>query len=85
MYFAFKLNKLSEAYSLVRKYITYTLKEALKADSLLSEPPGKPGVSAYKLKGILKKFEVKSLSHIRLFETPWTVAHQAPLSMEFFM
>ena len=23
------------------------------------------------------------LSHVRLFETPWTVAHQAPLSMEF--
>ena len=27
--------------------------------------------------------EVKSLSHVRLFETPWTVACQAPLSMEF--
>ena len=25
----------------------------------------------------------QSLSHVRLFETPWTVAHQAPLSMEF--
>ena len=24
-----------------------------------------------------------SLSHIRLFGTPWIVAHQAPLSMEF--
>ena len=23
------------------------------------------------------------LSHVQLFETPWTVAHQAPLSMEF--
>ena len=23
------------------------------------------------------------LSHVRLFETPWTVAHQVPLSMEF--
>ena len=23
------------------------------------------------------------LSHIQLSETPWTVAHQAPLSMEF--
>ena len=22
-------------------------------------------------------------SHVQLFETPWTVAHQAPLSMEF--
>ena len=26
---------------------------------------------------------VKSLSHVRLFVTPWTVAHQAPLSMGF--
>ena len=24
----------------------------------------------------------QSLSHVRLFVTPWTVAHQAPLSME---
>ena len=27
--------------------------------------------------------KVKSLSHIRLFATPWTVAYQSPLSMEF--
>ena len=26
---------------------------------------------------------LKSLSRVRLFVTPWTVAHQAPLSMEF--
>ena len=26
---------------------------------------------------------VKSLSSVRLFETPWTVAYQAPLSMGF--
>ena len=25
------------------------------------------------------------LSHVRLFVTPWTVAHQAPLSMEFYI
>ena len=25
----------------------------------------------------------QSLSHVRLFVTPWTVAHQAPLSMGF--
>ena len=30
-----------------------------------------------------KESEEKSLSHVRLFETPWTIAHQAPLSMEF--
>ena len=27
--------------------------------------------------------KVKSLSRVRLFTTPWTVAHQAPLSMGF--
>ena len=27
---------------------------------------------------------VQSLSHVRVFENPWTVAHQAPQSMEFF-
>ena len=27
--------------------------------------------------------EVKSLSGVQLFETPWTVAYQAPQSMEF--
>ena len=28
-------------------------------------------------------YEVKSLSHVRLFATPWTVANQAPPSMGF--
>ena len=31
-----------------------------------------------------EKVKVKSLSRVRLFVTPWTVAHQAPLSMGFF-
>ena len=29
------------------------------------------------------KVKVKSLSHVRLFVTPWTVAYQAPPSMGF--
>ena len=29
------------------------------------------------------KVKVKSLSHVRLFATPWTVAYQAPRSMGF--
>ena len=29
------------------------------------------------------KVKVKSLSRVRLFETPWTVAYQAPRSMGF--
>ena len=31
------------------------------------------------------KVKVKSLSHVRLFGTPWTAAHQAPPSMGFSM
>ena len=31
----------------------------------------------------LKQGEVKSLSRVRLFATPWTVAYQAPTSMGF--
>ena len=30
-----------------------------------------------------KEVKVKSLSHVQLFVTPWTIACQAPLSMEF--
>ena len=29
------------------------------------------------------KVKVKSLTRVRLFATPWTVAYQAPLSMRF--
>ena len=29
------------------------------------------------------KVKVKPLSRVRLFATPWTLAHQAPLSTEF--
>ena len=32
---------------------------------------------------ILHLIKVKSLSRVQLFATPWTVAHQASLSMEF--
>ena len=45
---------------------------ALQA-SLLSEPLGKP-VYTYMV--------CYSLSHVLLFATPWSVAHQAPLSVE---
>ena len=31
----------------------------------------------------LKEKKVKSFSHVWLFTTPWTVAHQVPLSMGF--
>ena len=32
---------------------------------------------------LMAESEVKSLSHVRLFATPWTVAYQAPPSMGF--
>ena len=42
-------------------------------------------VSLYKKKPLLlvAKVKVKSLSRVRLFATPWTVAYQAPQSMGF--
>ena len=40
-------------------------------------------MSLVKNSNIVCSGEVKSLSHVQLFVTPWTVAHQAPLSMEF--
>ena len=46
---------------------------ALWADSLPTEPSGK----------LPSKCSVQSLNRVRLFATPWTVAHQDFLSMEF--
>ena len=42
-----------------------------QADALTSEQPGN------------HKMKVKSLSCVRLFATPWTIAHQASLSTGF--
>ena len=36
-----------------------------------------------KLEKLIHIVKFKSLSRVRLFETPWTVAHQAPPSMGF--
>ena len=45
-----------------------------QAGSLPLAPPGKP---------MKVKVKVKSLSRVRLFATPWTVAYQAPPSTGF--
>ena len=37
----------------------------------------------HNLTNYYRKVKVKLLNHVRLFATPWTVAHQAPQSMEF--
>ena len=44
---------------------------ALQADSLLAEPQGKAN----------QRSSVQSLSHVRLFATPWTATSQASLSI----
>jgi hypothetical protein len=48
-----------------------------QVDSLPLSNPENPSVT------IEKDSEVKSLSRVRLFATPWPVAYQAPLSMGF--
>ena len=47
------------------------------AGSFFTTGPGKPN------EGCLKLVAVQSLSPVRLFVTPWTVAYQAPPSMGF--
>ena len=49
------------------------------------DSPGKnTGVGCHFLLQCMKgKVKVKSLSHVRLFSTPWTAAYQAPPSMGF--
>ena len=48
---------------------------ALHADYLPAEPPGKPH--------LYYTYIHTSLIRVQLFVIPWTVAHHAPLSMEF--
>ena len=40
-------------------------------------------LSSINKKAYSLKMKVKSLSHVQLFVTPWTVAYQAPLSIGF--
>ena len=50
---------------------------------LISSNTGVPVVFKKPLAGASSNSEVKLLSRVRLFATPWTVAYQAPLSMGF--
>ena len=74
--------------------ITETFKQ--KEKMLLAEEPGR--ITIYFLQGLSRacsckkqhqcisckgKVKAKLLSRVRLFTTPWTAAHQVPLSMEF--
>ena len=51
-------------------------------DTLNQNHPIKPFLNSWPT-DIMKWSEVKSLSHVRLFAAPWTVACQAPPSMGF--
>ena len=54
---------------------------ALQVDSLPSKPPEKPIL--YELLLFFSLLYAQMFSHVRLFATPWAVAHQPPLSMRF--
>ena len=44
------------------------------------------GISGMKLRSLIQLsliVKVLVISHVSLFETQWTIVHQAPLSMEF--
>ena len=50
-------------------------------DSLHCSPPGSSVHGDKDAETVC--VHAQSLSHVQLFATPWTVAHQVPLSMEF--
>ena len=52
--------------------------------SLYSAPAVIVSVLFLELYGVSMHVHAQSLSPVQLFVTPWTVAHQACLSMEFF-
>ena len=56
---------------------------ALQADSLPAEPQGQKKHRRFRMVYCLRKVfsSVQSLSHVRLFVTPWITAHQASLSI----
>ena len=56
---------------------------ALQADALPAEPPGKPEWEGKAAKSGHMYAHAQSLSRVRLYVTPWTAAHQAPLSTGF--
>ena len=82
-----------------QKFYLYDIAKLLQlcptlCDPIDSSPPGFPvsGIlQARTLEWVAISFsnawkwkvKVKSLSHVRLIATPWTAAHQAPLSMGF--
>ena len=60
----------------------WTESPALQADSLLLSHQGSP-ILQFSSAHSIQFSSVQSLSRVQLFATSWTVAYQAPLSMEF--
>ena len=56
---------------------------SLPVPSLWVIPVHQPQANATLLMCSVCMLGAQSLSHVRLFAIPWTVAHQAPLSVEF--
>ena len=68
----------------LRKFILVIVRTNLYSRGLELLPlEGYVCMHACVLSRCMKRSEVKSLSRVQLFATPWTVVHQAPWSMGF--
>ena len=55
----------------------------LSKETVLLRNAEKSEVKSSPYTNVIVNVNIKSLSRVRLFATPWTVAYQAPLSMGF--
>ena len=64
--------------------VSHIVRQPTRLPSPWDSPGKNTGVGCHSLLQCMKvKSESKSLSHVQLLVTPWTVAHQAPPSMGF--
>ena len=63
--------------------IDQKVKKRIQGHTAISGVPGFPVQAHTALKSMVWGVWVCVLCHIQLFVTPWTVAHQAPLSVRF--
>ena len=59
------------------------MEEKGKLDITQGHTCGRGSAGSHDLRGLVVLMRAQSLSCVQLFATPWTVAHQASLSMEF--
>ena len=64
-------------------FTNWTIREALTKVDTIKVVDTIIWVDNIRIVNTMEKVKVKSLSVVWLFATPWTVAHQAPPSMEF--